>query len=458
LSRDKEKWILASFLVGSGLVLLFNVGARSLENHDYLRYAEISREMIRSGQWVVPRYNGEVYIDKPPLLFWLIALPSFLYGSVTPLIARLPSVFAAWIGVVTACLWSRRIYGTIRSGLVSGGVLLTTYQFFFQARSAKTDTLLCTAVLLSLYFFYRAYERLPGISFLFCGLSFFFMGLGVLTKGPFGIVIPMAVVAAFLLKEKRLGILVSRPFLFGYLVFGLTVLPWIALFVKTLGWGQTVSLIQTHRILTRKAPVYFYFVQIWFEFFPWSLLIPAIFIYLWRKREGRMSSGEFLMVLWFGLLLVLLTCFKYRAARYLLPGLPPMAILIGGMWRGRLLTVFVPVCLALLVWYGVEFSWLLRNSSNSPGKALSAELASMEGAVFSGFRLDVSTLEEINFYLDRVVPVIKKTEPLPGNRLVLMPEKVYRGVVAEGHGFIQLIRDFQYKGGRLFLVSTGEKM
>jgi hypothetical protein len=81
----------------------------------------------------------------------------------------------------------------------------------------------------------------------------------------------------------------------------------------------------------------------------------------------------------------------------------------------------------------------------------------MEDAVFSGFRLDVSTLEEINFYLDRVVPVIKKTDPLPGNKLILMPEKVYRRVAAEGHDFIQLIREFQYKGGRLFLVSTDEK-
>jgi len=56
--------------------------------------------MIRSGDWIVPRYNGEVYLDKPPLLLWLIALPSYFYGSVTPFTARFPSALAAWIAVL----------------------------------------------------------------------------------------------------------------------------------------------------------------------------------------------------------------------------------------------------------------------------------------------------------------------------------------------------------------------
>ena len=79
--RQDEGRIIGGLIVASGLILFFNLWARSLENHDYLRYAEVAREMIRSGDWIVPRYNGEVYLDKPPLLFWLIA---FLLPSMVP--------------------------------------------------------------------------------------------------------------------------------------------------------------------------------------------------------------------------------------------------------------------------------------------------------------------------------------------------------------------------------------
>src|SRR3989339_883827 len=117
-----KRWIAGSFLIASGFILFFNLWGRSLENHGYIRYAEIAREMIRSGDWVVPRLNGEVFIDKPPLLFWLIAFPSSLYGSVTPLIARLPSAISAWIGILVLFLWSKRVNGTTRSGIIAAGV------------------------------------------------------------------------------------------------------------------------------------------------------------------------------------------------------------------------------------------------------------------------------------------------------------------------------------------------
>jgi 4-amino-4-deoxy-L-arabinose transferase-like glycosyltransferase len=118
---SKEGWIIGCFIIGSGLILFFNLWGRSLENHGYLQYAEVAREMVRSGDWVVPHANGEVFIDKPPLLFWLIAIPSCLYGSVTPLIARLPSFFAAWIGVFILFLWGKRVYGRITTNFWSSG-------------------------------------------------------------------------------------------------------------------------------------------------------------------------------------------------------------------------------------------------------------------------------------------------------------------------------------------------
>ena len=443
------------FIIASGLVLFFNLWARSLENHDYLRYAEIAREMIRSGEWVVPHYNGEVYIDKPPLLFWLIAIPSWVYGSVTPLIARLPSALSAWIGVAILFLWGRRIYGTVQSGLISGGLSLVSYQYFFEARSAKTDMLLCLMILLSLYFFYLGYDRDRRKSFLFYGLSFFFMGLGVLTKGPFGITIPILIVVAFLLKEKRIKILVSREFLVGVVVLAMTVLPWIVLFIKGVGWEQTVALVKSNQVLTRRAPIYFYFLQIWVQFFPLSLLLPFLFLYVWRKRGDCLQPGESFLLIWFVLLFILLTLFKFRASRYLLPALPPLALMMGGMGRKRFSRFLVAFCLFVLIWHAVEVYRLRGDPSHSPGMVLAGELRPVsDGSVLSGYGLDVSTVEEINFYLDRVIPVLKKADPLSGKQFVLMPEEVYRSLRARGNDSLLILREFHYKKGRLFLVSS----
>jgi 4-amino-4-deoxy-L-arabinose transferase-like glycosyltransferase len=458
MKQQKHTWIMVCFIIASGLVLFFNLWARGLENHDYLRYAGIAREMIRSGDWVVPHCRGEVYIDKPPLLFWLIAIPSWFYGSVTPLIARLPSALSAWIGVVILFLWGRRIYGTVQSGLISGGLALMSYQYFFEARSAKTDMLLCLMILLSLYFFYLGYDRDRRKSFLFYGLSFFFMGLGVLAKGPFGVTVPILIVVAFLLKEKQIKILVSREFLVGYVVLAITVVPWVVFFIKGVGWEQIVALVKSNEVLTRRAPVYFYFLRIWVQFFPLSLLIPFLFVHLWRRRGERFPPGESLLIIWFVLFFILLTFIKFRASRYLLPALPPLALMMGGMGRmgGKRFSRFlVAFCLSVLIWHAFEIYRIRGNPTHSPGRVLAGELRTVLGeSVLSGYELDVSTVEEINFYLDRVIPLLKKEEPLSGKPFVLMPEEVYRRLRARGNDSLVILREFRYKKGRLFLISS----
>src|SRR4030042_2756577 len=152
-----NRWLFFAFLGGGFFILFFNLWGRSLENHDYLRYVEVAKEMIQSGGWVVPRFNGEIFLYKPPLLFWLIVLPSKIYGSVTPFLARLPSALFAWIGGLIVYLWGRKMWGGERYGVVSSGVLISSYLYFWQGRIARTDMVFSVLVLLSLYFFYLSY-------------------------------------------------------------------------------------------------------------------------------------------------------------------------------------------------------------------------------------------------------------------------------------------------------------
>ena len=457
-----QRWIIGGFVIASGLILFFNLWNKSLENHGYIRYAEVAREMIRSGEWVVPHLNGEIYIDKPPLLFWLIAIPSSIYGSVTPFLARWPSAFSAWMSVIILFLWGKRIYGTTQSSFIAGGILLSSYQYFFQARLAKTDILLCLFILLSLYFFYLGYGEFGRRRYLFYGLSFLSMGLGVLTKGPFGL-LPFIIISAFLIKERRWRILMSREFILGYVILVLTALPWLFLFLSRVGLKESITLVRETHILTRQAPIFFYFIQIWGQFFPWSVLLPFLFFYIWKQRMGFWHSGESFFLIWFIVIFILLTLFKYRTSRYLLPALPPLALMIGGMWRKRVAYFLITFLCVISLWHAREYYWIKKDLSYSPGMVLSTELRPFikESTLF-GYRLDISTVEEINFYLDPVVPtpVLKdfKNFSHPSGTIekkwILMPKEVYEEIQIQGDRPMVFAKEFLYKKGKLVLVSN----
>jgi hypothetical protein len=268
--------------------------------------------------------------------------------------------------------------------------------------------------------------------------------------------------AVFLIKERRWRIWISKPFLLGYALVVFMALPWIILFIERVGFLETIRLVRETQILTRHAPFYFYFIQIWGEFAPWSVLLPFLFFYLWKQRNTVWHSGESLFLIWFIVLFILLTLFEYKVARYLLPVLPPLALMIGGRWKKKMAFFLIPFFFFIVVWHGVEFYWIRKDTSYSPGMVLVRELKPFlrESALF-GYRLNVSTVEEINFYLDPVlpIPILKGAENLAeplkekGRAFILMPKEVYEKIRVRGHNSMAFVQEFRYKKGVLVLVS-----
>lgn len=428
-----HRWQSLAFLGGSLFILFFNLWGRTLENHDYLRYAEVAKEMIRSGDWIVPRLNGEIFIHKPPLLFWLIAIPSYLYGTVTPFFARLPSAFFAWIGGIVVYLLGRQILGNSRSGFISSGVLLSSYLYFWQGRIARTDMVFSVFVLLSLYFFYLGYQK--GKVYL-TGCSFAFIGLGGLTKGPAGLILPLSVVILFLLTQRQLRQLVQRGFLLGYLILGFILGSWLLPFLYLVGWDRAVEVWQTTRILSRHAPFYLYGLRIWTDFAPWSIFLPFMFFYYLKKERNR---AELFLILWFISLFCLLTLFPFRASKYLLPAFPALAILTGGFWRNKSNLLFWIFFLgAILAWHGYEFRLIQGNEKRSPGMVVEKELRPYRNKNLLAYQMDIGLLGKINFYGDPIVPQVKGIEGLKrhiaGNQEAFMitPQKVVEDLIREG--------------------------
>ena len=479
-----NRWLFLAFVGGSFFILFFNLWGRSLENHDYLRYAEVAKEMIQSGDWVVPRFNGEIFLHKPPLLSWLIALPSNIFGSVTPFFARLPSALFAWVGGLIVYLWGRKMWGGERYGLVSSGVLISSYLYFWQGRIARTDMVFSVLILLSLYFFYLGYfynECYPpppspspvngegvigGFSvkgrgrkrgYLLTGLSFIFMGMAGMTKGPVGLLLPFSVMALFLLAQRQLRLLIQKDFLLGYFMMALILGSWLVPFLSCVGWDNALKVWQETKILTRHAPFYLYGYRIWIDFAPWSLFLPSLILYYWEKRGNR---DEKFLILWFFCLLFLITLFPHRASKYLLPAFPALALLMGGFWRKRSPVLFGILFLgSIFIWHGYEYTLIRKNNIRTPGIVLHQVLSPYRDREILSYQMDVDVLGKINFYGGRVIPRKNKAEDLKGKAkgieeiFIITTESGLQDLIKEGF-LVTSAKKIDYGKGSILLVKT----
>ncbi len=210
-----------AFLLATGL----NYGGQEITGPDEPRYAAAAREMLRSGDWTVPRYNGEVRLEKPALLYWSCAFFSLIFG-VGPLACRLGPVLAGLGAVLVTAALGARLYGR-RAGLLAGLVLATSWLFPQIGRTVLCDMpltffVVAAIALLRLSLDVKAKRRrrllLLG-AYLSCGLA-------VLTKGPVGLVLPLGVMAAWLAWEGRFFSFFGLLPLTGTLVTVLVAGPW----------------------------------------------------------------------------------------------------------------------------------------------------------------------------------------------------------------------------------------
>src|SRR3984893_13695643 len=171
---------LVLFFVGA--VLLYSIGNWSLPliDRDDPRFAEASREMRQSGDFLIPRLNGEYRFDKPPLTYWCQVLAYNVLGE-NDFAARFPSVIFAALAAVATWIFANRMYGP-RVGVWSGIIFATSLQVFIHARAAVADMPL-------VFFFLTAtwadWERLRNPKSAFWRWTFYLsLGLGFLEKGP----------------------------------------------------------------------------------------------------------------------------------------------------------------------------------------------------------------------------------------------------------------------------------
>jgi 4-amino-4-deoxy-L-arabinose transferase-like glycosyltransferase len=293
------------------------------------RYAEIPRQMLEQGRWLVPVLHGQEYLDKPPLLYWSVMASYGLFG-VHDWSARLVPGVAGLLTVLVVYGWGLGA-GNARTGLLAALVLCLSARFVYLERMLTMDSLLCLWVCGALAAGHLA-QLGPQLRWRWWQMSALACGLGLLTKGPVALVLVLPPLLAARLLDRRCAWPGWRAGA-TYLAISLAVAgPWYLAVVWTTPdfagyffWKHNVV-----RFLTPfdHAEPFWFFVPDLLRMLPWTLLLPGLVTSLARPASKDGPLGFFLLAFAWGFIFFSLAGCKRHV--YIVPALPPLALALGG--------------------------------------------------------------------------------------------------------------------------------
>ncbi|NCX93372.1 MAG: glycosyltransferase family 39 protein [Gammaproteobacteria bacterium] len=321
-------------------LLCLGLGSYPLFTPDEGRYAEIAREMLSLKSWLIPHLDGYVYLEKPPLFYWLEAGFIHCFGT-SEFALRLLPVLAGSFTVVTTYVFTRHFFSK-KAAFCAALILISSPLFFSLAHTITPDILLTCLLTLSLCTFYAGLQHSnPKIRTAFLYVAYAIAGATFLTKGLIGIVFPMLIFGAWILWTGRFRSLALMRIPTGLLLSLLIVLPWLALVEHRIPsfWhffflDQQILRYATDEAHRHMAPWYYVLVLI-IGFLPWTLLIPQM-IRFHLKNESDSSQPIKFLTLWAGIIFIFFAFSHSKLPSYLLPMMPPMAILTGLFLAKRL--------------------------------------------------------------------------------------------------------------------------
>jgi 4-amino-4-deoxy-L-arabinose transferase-like glycosyltransferase len=347
LSATYPKWITALIIAFAYLSFL---GTAGIIGPDEARYASIGRAMAESGDWLLPRLNGELWLEKPPLLYWLSGL-GFAFG--------LPDEWAARLGVAlfsvlffAAFYWLvSREFGTSIAELA---VLLLAASPFWLGFSfaAVTDVPMSASFVLAVLAAMRGHRLGSGIWFALAGFG---LGLAMLGKGLVPVVLfaPVPILLFFFKRSDERGWQLTN-WLLCFSVAGALALAWFIpadRLSQGMIWQQLIIKHHWQRFhspeLKHVQPFWFYLPVLLGALLPWTSLMAA------RRTQpfSRSACLPFLIVIWG---MIFFSASLNKLPGYLTPLLPLVALLLAervvnsGMsrWAGALLFSWIPILIA----------------------------------------------------------------------------------------------------------------
>ena len=348
--NTRQKSILIIFLFWLAIYFASIFTPPLLDDADTV-HAEAAREMLVRHDWVTLHANGIRYLEKAPFMYWTVALSYEVFG-VSDWSTRLPLMLGALAMLLATYELGRYAFGG-NGGLYSALVLATSIGPYMFTRFLIPEVLVALWLALGFLLFLKSLEQ-DRPSRWVCWSFAVTCALNVLTKGLIGLVFPLGVVGLYLLATGNLRRLLKLRIVSSTLVFLAVAVPWHVLAaLRTPTQGEVRGFLWFYfvnehflRYLNKRVPrdydtvpllLFWGLLIIWLV--PWSAFLPQALREVpmrWREFRSnltRRQRANLVFLLW-ALIIVAFFSFSTRQEYYTIPGLPGMALLVGG-WLER---------------------------------------------------------------------------------------------------------------------------
>ena len=329
--RTEPRWrdiiLVAALLALVGVPSLFT---RDLWNPDEPRYMEVAIEMVVLGDYIIPHLNGEFYVEKPPMFFWLAGLlwrAGLGYNS-----GRIVTLAAVCGTLLLTYLFCRPRIGR-DGGLLAAAIALTCLLLLKFTTIGVLDPLLMLFATVALFTGYSAFQcrsRRPAL-LLWVG-CYVAMGLGTLTKGPVGFLVPGLVLFTYGVVNRRNARLGGAAHALGLAAFAAVVLAWLIPAIVAGGpeYTRTILLKQNIgraiRSYSHRNPFHYYLLRWPMYLFPWAFILPlagVAAVRRWREADALIR----LSVLWLVVPFVFFSFISGKRMNYVVPAVPAAGVL-----------------------------------------------------------------------------------------------------------------------------------
>jgi 4-amino-4-deoxy-L-arabinose transferase-like glycosyltransferase len=334
VKNTKNKYfIVLGVLCLSAVTAFWMLPSMSLRSHECL-VSVTAREMLQNHDYIWPTMNGIPRLQKTPLCYWIVAGVAKLTGTVDELSVRLPSALFAFLSAVAVLYYLSR-WLSLRIAVLSTAVWATSLAYARLSHRARPDMVMTFFIVLCMLSFYsiviaenRRQQVIGGLVF---WLSF---ALANLAKGPAPVPYVLIPVAVYIIFSKQWHIVAKMMPFIGSFLFLVIFLPWLLFISHRLNWDLTLW---KHEFFDRLFGNYaqgnyafYYYLPDMFKYItPWVVFLPiALFTPFYKVWRGKRPLMTYLWI-WFVADTIFLTVDAGKRQHYILPLIPPMAILIG---------------------------------------------------------------------------------------------------------------------------------
>jgi 4-amino-4-deoxy-L-arabinose transferase-like glycosyltransferase len=306
---------------------------RHLIPSDEGRYAEMAREMLVTGDWVTPRYNGYKYFEKPPLQIWATAATFQLFG-IGDWQARLWTALTGFLTILAIGFTGAKIYNA-RAGWLAAVVLASTPMWVISGHFNSLDMGLSAFLVAALCSFLIAQTTQTQSSCRnWMWACWIFMALATLSKGVIGAAIPAMVFVIYSISAWDWKIWMRLRLFSGLILFLFITTPWFVLVAQRNPEFLEFFFIHEHLqrftqdAHSRTGPIYYFVPLLLVGLLPWVAQLPSALAQSWQERSKNFSCG-WLLSCWSIAIFVFFSISHSKLPGYIIPIFPALALLIG---------------------------------------------------------------------------------------------------------------------------------